>query len=225
MANKRKLKTMKAPIKVVMLPTGLPILKGQLAILDGKTSIYSFDMKDEHPAEAQYAYVTVSQDVELIKIGDYVIQTNFEKTHSSLILIENEMQCKFANDTSGSFTKRKIIATSDLKLTIDKWEKDYPTEPLKVNLPQLQQSFLKEFVANPDREFEVEYETKTLMKPADVYVEEVKTKLKLNQDNTVNITSVEEKMYSLSDLERLGDYAYMNAKSTWDWKKFIKENL
>jgi len=44
-----------------------------------------------------------------IKVGDHVIQTNFEKTNNCIIKIENEMQCKFANDKKGSFTKRKIV--------------------------------------------------------------------------------------------------------------------
>lgn len=170
---------MKKPIEVVMLPTGLPILKGQLAILDGKTSIYSFDMKDEHPAEAQYAYVTVSQDVEPIKDDDYYLCK------------DNKLRkCRTSYEKSG----RKIIATTDPKIYAD-----YST-PGTTFVPEVQQSFLKEFVANPEGEWEVEYETKTLMKPADVYIEEVRTKLKLNQDNTVNITSVKEKMYSLEQM-------------------------
>tara|TARA_R110002074_G_scaffold236801_1_gene408655 strand:- start:365 stop:1009 length:645 start_codon:yes stop_codon:yes gene_type:complete len=214
---------MKAPIKVVMLPTGLPILKGQLAILDGKTSIYSFDMKDEHPAKAQHIYITVSQDVEPIKNGDLYYDSTLEQIMKAHENSDHEIYI---------VSCRKIIATTDPKLTYNHKEV-YDVQSVSMEgsvlkpIPQIQQSFIEEFVANPNRKWEVEYEQEYV----DCYTEDRvrrfygDCKLKLNQDNEVSITSIEGKMYSLSDLERLGDYAYMNAKSTWDWKKFIKENL
>ena len=177
---------MKKSIKVVMLPTGLPILKGQLAILDGKTSIYSFDMKDEHPAEAQYAYVTVSQDVEPIKEGDWVIETQEGQSPAAVQIINIEYE--LATDI-----QRKIIATTDTKLlpVIDESD-NMKTDNRYVGLPQVQQSFLKEYVANPDGEFEVEYcrDEESMMKNIETKGEISSWKLKLNQDNEVNIASV-----------------------------------
>ena len=177
---------MKKSIKVVMLPTGLPILKGQLAILDGKTSIYSFDMKDEHPAEAQYAYVTVSQDVEPIKEGDWVIETQEGQSPAAVQIINIEYE--LATDI-----QRKIIATTDTKLlpVIDESD-NMKTDNRYVGLPQVQQSFLKEYVANPDGEFEVEYcrDKESMMKNIETKGEISSWKLKLNQDNEVNIASV-----------------------------------
>ena len=138
---------MKEPIKVVMLETS------------DKTTLHLWtdengsrpelcELEHSHTRNTQHLYITVSQP---IKEGDWVIQTNFEKTNSSLILIENEMQCKYANDTNGSFTKRKIIATTDSELKIDLGHLCLDS------LPQVPQSFLKEFVTNPDGEYEVEY--------------------------------------------------------------------
>ena len=199
---------MKKELEVAMLPTEDRTSK---IWFHNNTKKLLFDPIGVMNCTSQHLYITVSQEV----IGGkevYYIDKFTNKVTSSGGAEYGENQ-------------DVIIATTDPKLKTEKISYKIGTVIDRDPIPQLQQSFLKEFVANPDGEWEVEYETKTLMKPADVYVEEVKTKLKLNQDNTVNITSVEEKMYSLSDLERLGDYAYMNAKSTWDWKKFIKENL
>jgi hypothetical protein len=172
---------MKEPVKVVMLPTED---KSQIWInnLISENDLH-FEEYGRHTNTSQHLYATVSQDVEPIKAGDWCIAMD-----TNIIFQVSNKDLKGINNFKDLY--RKIIATTDPKLTINIWEKDYPTEPLKINLPQVPQSFIEEFVANPDREFEVEYETKTLMKPADVYIEEVKTKLKLNQDNEVNITSV-----------------------------------
>jgi hypothetical protein len=224
---------MKKKIKAVMLPTG-----------DNSSNllkcIKSFDINYEDPEQRDFDNEgNISLGVGIYADTEFYQHQHLYVTVSQYIIRGEQVYYidKFTNkliSSGGAEYGSKqdvVIATTDPKLSIltptyfDK-AKTRRSSVLNQNpIPQLQQSFLKEYVANPDGEWEVEYETKTLMKPADVYVEEVKTKLKLNQDNTVNITSVEEKMYSLSDLERLGDYAYMNAKSTWDWKKFIKENL
>tara|TARA_B110000285_G_C14807031_1_gene460176 strand:+ start:65 stop:718 length:654 start_codon:yes stop_codon:yes gene_type:complete len=217
---------MKKPIKFVLLQTEDETLfvvknnKKQTLLVIPRDKKHRSNLLMGLNYVNKHLYATVSQDIEPIKIGDYVIQTNFEKTHSSLILIENEMQCKFANDTSGSFTKRKVIATTDPKLTkssnwveadiMGHWECENCgewtelIEDRKCNcnpIAQLQQSFLKEFVANPKGEWEVEY-----VYDVDILEEYNKEvdytgsscidlkdglELKLNQDNTVNITSVE----------------------------------
>jgi hypothetical protein len=217
---------MKKKIKAVMLPTG-----------DNSSNllkcIKSFDINYEDPEQRDFDNEgNISLGVGIYADTEFYQHQHLYVTVSQYIIRGEQVYYidKFTNkliSSGGAEYGSKqdvIIATTDPKLKNTISIGIDGTSMFKT-IPQLQQSFLKEYVANPDGEWEVEYETKTLMKPADVYVEEVKTKLKLNQDNTVNITSVEEKMYSLSDLERLGDYAYMNAKSTWDWKKFIKENL
>ena len=61
-------------------------------------------------------------------------------------------------------------------------------------------------------------------------------KLKLNQDNTVNITSVKEKMYSREDVETLIKESFVKGMEISEWnqpwtktklflKNWIKENL
>tara|TARA_B110000495_G_C22943578_1_gene552261 strand:- start:205 stop:921 length:717 start_codon:yes stop_codon:yes gene_type:complete len=196
---------MKKPIEVVMLPTGLPILKGQLAILDGKTSIYSFDMKDEHPAEAQYAYVTVSQDVEPIKEGDWLYETDLNTINQA------------GKEYKSNDNDKKIIATTDPRLEYSvTGYTETRSRTFYEKLPQVPQSFIEEFVANPDGEFEIEYECQ-YHTSKEFYGKEAKWvtcdvqqfesikesiptcplryNLKLNQDNTVNITSVNKCLY------------------------------
>jgi hypothetical protein len=159
--------------------------------------------------EYHHAYVTVSQDVDTIKRGDWIIHEVLKSYVKSGMLIGKVRHVDhftayvshWVNDTShyqdyppqSHFTScRKIIATTNINLTI----------------PQVQQSFLKELVASPKGEFEVEYtkeyvDTKTGNKilyfgfefddavdRGDV-IPEVSFDLQLNQDNTVNITSVE----------------------------------
>lgn len=61
----------------------------------------------------QNIYIT---NDEKIKLNDYVIQTNFEKTNINIIKCESEFQVEIANDKDGSYTKQKIILTTDRKL-------------------------------------------------------------------------------------------------------------
>ena len=210
---------MKKPIKVVMLPTKDESPIGYHFDIDKKGSIdYApnfgfdlFDIKKNYQHKPQHIYITVSQDVEPIKKGDWFFNSQINR----VILAK-------VDETIA--TSRKIIATDDPKLICPTCTRCNGTgnrssnEPILGNclvcggrgillnkIPQVQQSFLKEFVANPDRKWEVEYESKYEYgrylhnKPGYVYV----TKLKLNQDNTVNITSVKEKMYSREEVEIL----------------------
>jgi len=102
--------------------------------------------------------------------------------------------------------KLKIICTTDPKLTI--WKQCEDCKSIgnhvgcnlckKINIPQVQQSFLKEFVKNPAGEWEVECEALCTQtgKPCGMPCmnEEVCNEnitLKLNQDNEATITSVE----------------------------------
>ena len=56
---------------------------------------------------------------EEIKEGDYVVQINFEKTNTQVIKCETEFQTKIANSKDGSFSKNKIILTTDSDLIQD----------------------------------------------------------------------------------------------------------
>jgi hypothetical protein len=235
---------MKHKVKVVRLPT----VKESQIFKSIERELMFFDTpKSPKWGTNQYVYVTVSQDREPIKEGDYTI-------------FRNKVIKLTADDIHPSMIERckgKIIATTDHKLKIA----DFPElrNTAYRSLPRLQQSFLKEFVANPDGDFEVEYEklcTQTGM-PCGMQClsEEVcneNSTLKLNQDNTVNITSVEEKergititsvkekMYNREEVEillknismesyihglKIGSRQEAITRDSWNAIDWIKENL
>jgi hypothetical protein len=81
-------------------------------------------------------YITYDEE---IKEVDYVIQINFEKTNIQVIKCENESQVKIANSKNGSFTKNKIILTTDQDL-------------IKDGVQAIDDEFLEWFVKNPSCE-------------------------------------------------------------------------
>jgi len=193
---------MKYSTQIVVLPT-----EDETRVVDNHGRLCYFKVKPigvtKHTIP-QYLYATISQDVEPIKEGDWhIFNGNFltqaTNRHGELV---------------NPFNRRKIIATTDPKIYAG-----YSTPGITF-VPQLQQSFLKEFVANPDGEWEVEYLTG-----------HSEDRLKINQDNTVNITSVEEKMYSREEVVIILHNCYKDTNearlsdgymSSTDW---IKENL
>lgn len=85
----------------------------------------------------RYIYITSDEE---IKKGDWVIQVNFEKTNIQLTQCITEFQTKIANDKDGSFTKNKIILTTDPTLIAD-------------GVQSIDEEFLEWFVKNPSCEF------------------------------------------------------------------------
>jgi hypothetical protein len=217
---------MKHKIKVVMLPTENGILQKAPNGLPYIVTEHNRGISDHIP---QHIYITLSQDVEPIKKGDWKYCSNTDK----VLQFHGTKNC-VCKDC------RKIISTTDTSLKI--FSRNMSTLPSlsisQVNLPQLQQSFLKEFVANPDGEFEVEYDDIGLThregSMVDGSLKIIETlKIKLNQDNTVNIISVEEKMYSREELDSAvysalttdGKGAYEMAWSHEDATNWIKKNI
>jgi hypothetical protein len=86
-----------------------------------------------HTRNTQHLYITSDEE---IKRGDWVIQSNFEKTNTQLIQCINEFQVKLANDKDGSFTKKKIILTTDGDL-------------IKDGVQKIDDEFIEWFVNNP----------------------------------------------------------------------------
>ena len=82
-------------------------------------------------------YITSDEE---IKEGDYVVQINFEKTNTQVIKCETEFQTKIANSKDGSFSKNKIILTTDQDLIND-------------GVQEINDGFLEWFVKNPTCEF------------------------------------------------------------------------
>tara|TARA_R110000796_G_scaffold146955_2_gene263689 strand:- start:2182 stop:3072 length:891 start_codon:yes stop_codon:yes gene_type:complete len=212
---------------------------------------YTLPQIKQRGYQPQHLYATVSQEVEPIKEGDWVIYDESLNPH-------NEYEDKYVikitkfsgifEEPSGDFKGarfthnyssfhtiiaylehcRVIIATTDTKLSTLKGDgtnvtKDGRNQIYTVELiPQLQQSFLKEFTTNPDGEYELEYELMYIDRTGRIFPIDSKepifdnrirwAKLKLNQTNEVNITSVEnergitittveEKMYSRDEYE------------------------
>tara|TARA_R110000851_G_scaffold95560_1_gene207578 strand:- start:672 stop:1367 length:696 start_codon:yes stop_codon:yes gene_type:complete len=203
---------MKNPVKVVMLPTEST---SNVAVIKGIMKLeYKPDFR-KNQLLFQHIYVTVSQDVEFIKEGDWVVvphlggllATTVKEISRTGMLIHGQVAnileagCKLEH-------ARKIIATNDPKLNINNFSDVDRLEDFEIIVPQVKQSFLKEFVANPDGKFEVEFRCQELQHYKHHLVGNTctckKTTLVLNQDNTVNITVVEEeKMYSTDEVKKL----------------------
>jgi hypothetical protein len=200
--------TMKQPTKVVTLPTENKNPVTVPFLVTPKGSIYKhvaggeFRRRIKEGFIPQHLYITVSQDVEPIKEGDWyrVMNDKYNKGKRSISQAD-EKSLKLIQDSN--YICHKIIATTDPKLeTSSTGYTEDRARTFYEKLPQLQQSFLKEFVANPDREFEVEYEegtckcltcNKTIASTCEYTYKcniQIIKKLKLNQDNTVNITPV-----------------------------------
>ena len=196
---------MKKSVKIVMLPTIDKTdirYNSSLKLFSSKISDCGVDNNDY--ISCQHLYVTISQEDGPIKLYDYCLLFDFFGK-----LMTDTPQQWLGNGTLNDGL-RKVIATTNSKIKI----------PYRINghsglrqrevngvlqvkqLPQLQQSTVKEYVANHEGEFEVEYETfqdnpnkfkfEAKAKPNFEYW--VTPKLKLNQDNTVNINSVDVKI-------------------------------
>jgi hypothetical protein len=84
----------------------------------------------------QHIYITDNSE---IRNMDWVIQVNFEKTNTQLIHCVTDTQVKIANDRNGSFTKSKIILTTNKLL-------------IKDGVQAIDDEFLQWFVKNPSCE-------------------------------------------------------------------------
>lgn len=219
---------MKHPIKVIMLPTedlSNIIKRGD----DNSLVYYGLPNKANVQHSNQHVYVTISQDVEPIKKGDWIINKPSNKPHQV-----KDIKYLYESD-------RKIIATTDPKLKLYESEtlasaSGFSLKTDDILLPQVPQSFLKEFVANPNGKWEVEYEkyfearVTVDKKVYPVHTETVfdeKHKLILNENNTVNITSVKDK--SIFDIltQFTSDFPIHRGIqiSENDIKNWIKQNL
>ena len=148
---------MKKPTMVVMLPTED---KFNSAIMIGVTPGVMRATQDEDVindihdwmkfGKPQHVYITVSQDIEPIKEGDWVICSDYKNSHQTLGKVshigepfnfKNTIQINGNPDLHiGRHILdycRKIIATDDPKLTIFNTINDKT-----LYIPQLQQSFL-----------------------------------------------------------------------------------
>ena len=84
-----------------------------------KTRIWELDEFPKYHTDIKSTHNIYITSEEEIKEGDYVVQINFEKTNTQVIKCETEFQTKIANSKDGSFSKNKIILTTDSYLIKD----------------------------------------------------------------------------------------------------------
>lgn len=223
---------MKQPIEVVMLPT-----EDESFLYLNKDKRLGMHPKLDYVRNTlltnQHVYVTVSQDLEKPEKGDWVYSIY------GFIVQVDFIDDMYIHHVGGGNNRidcyRKIIATDDPKLIIDLSSQNQKDNYIKEwkKIPQVPQSFLEEFVANPEGKWEVEYEDISYYKEDTHPTQDngkwvKKFQLKLNPDNTVNITSVKPKLPKFlykekDDTIRIGYNADLDV--TKEWNDWLKENL
>jgi len=226
---------MKQEVQVVMLPTEdkSPLFIGKR----DKKLHYFFKGQEPNNAIHQHLYITVDQKIEPIKEGDWVYWADPEGITSDInqVVSVNEemifMSHPEHSETEASPNEcRKIIATTDKKLRHTKITPDQNHVYTK-GVPQVSQSFIKEYCdkGGIDKVM-VEYDQALVGIGA---FPEYTQGLKLNSDNTINISLIEEKMYSREEVEDLlwdaltssGPGAFNMGWTNEAAKEWIEENL
>ena len=170
-------------------------------------------------------YATVSQDVEAIKEGDwaltnggirFVTKLNKDNTFTD----DGEISRLPPSPCCHIKNYRKVIATNCAE----------ECQGTCNSIKRLSLSSIKEYVSNPDGEFEVEYEVEEYTSGGHQYTKT--PTLKINQDNEVGITSVEKKTYSEEEVESIlyqyaeDEHGWFSSKSEIEsFNNWIKENL
>ena len=188
----------------------------------------------------EFLYATVSQDVEVIEVGDwaltnggirFVTKLNKDNTFTD----DGEISRLPPSPCCHIKNYRKVIATNDPELTSFACNQDYgicaeECQGTCNSIKRLSLSSIKEYVSNPDGEFEVEYEVEEYTSGGHQYTKT--PTLKINQDNEVGITSVEKKMYSEEEVESIlyqyaeDEHGWFSSKSEIEsFNNWIEENL
>ena len=233
---------MKHKIKVVMLPTEdrtFVVINNHLATkanVEYRPDLVKESTITKSPITFQHVYITIPQNIEPIKKGDWYID-NINTVRKS-----NNNQ-EYYWGVRKDYVK--IIATTDASIMIDQVKPYNMKQCYSKQIPQLQQSFLEEFVANPDGEWEVEYSTFPIGPNGNVIGTNsdypynglisnftIKYKHKLSQNNTIFINAVKKKMYSKAEVESIlvqyaeDEHGWFSSRSEIKaFNKWIKENL
>tara|TARA_R110000796_G_scaffold146955_3_gene263691 strand:- start:680 stop:1420 length:741 start_codon:yes stop_codon:yes gene_type:complete len=242
---------MSKPIKVVILPTEDKNLLVSL-LMFGKQKLHLCEtiLPIENEERYVHLYITVSLDVDPIKVGDW----GYDTIDNAIFQMNNQTGIDLSREVV-----RKIIATTDPKLTsytvrvfekydVGAFEGTFNVEPSNLNFypngelervivnsmkykedmfkfeilqkgtPQLQQSFIKEFIANPDGEFVVEY-ANNVSGTLNINTGENKINtgvylIYLNEDNTVNLSLVKKCVHPFKRLHWVGSVVYCNECNT-----------
>jgi hypothetical protein len=204
---------MKQSVKIITLPSKeqeRKMQKGSLELFDKKFYIYPNKSHGtrmmRRDSKSQHLYVTVSQNVEPIKEGDWYID-------DAKVLRKSITNEEYYWGSRQNYVK--IIATTDPSIMTNQVKPYNMKQGYYKQIPQLQQSFLEEFVANPDGEWEVEYNTFPIGPNDNVIGTNsdypyngltsnftIKYKLKLTQNNTIFINAVEENVVKLKNMNK-----------------------
>lgn len=201
---------MKQEAQVVILPT------------EDKTNIFRTNHQFIHYTtnnitgglRYQHLYITSNEEV---KKGDWFIldNTHIKEANENTLQICGKENCK------------KIIATTDTKLKVYEAEtlvkaSGFSLKTDDILLPQIQQSFLEEYCRRGGiSEVEVEYETYDWDDGSKVTIP------KINLNNTINLSFIEEKMYSREEVKTLLfiSMKYADEMGNRNAKQWIEENL
>jgi len=221
---------MKHPIQVVMLPTDdvsqiwKNIKHDSLWLVDDYTIREA--IRNNQTKDYQHLYITISSEIEPIKEGDWY----YESEHRRILKCNTDVQERAVNTWVDC---RKIIATTDPKL-LKTAASNYTRDKGVWGCDRVQQSFIEEYVNNPKGKWEVEYEQYQIK----AFAGGEGYKLKLNQDNTITISSVEEKMIPMDKVLKLVEesnhFSYLQGvkigkgeevNGTFSIEDWIKKNL
>ena len=173
----------------------------------------------------QHLYILSDED---IKKGDWFINLGSGGHPGVAIYRANSENSKAINEFKYPEIK-KIIATTDAELHYNKIVEE-DMHMYKESLPHIPQHIIEAYVKKPFDKVMVEYLTK-LEKGTDLgnecdYI--VPDKPKLNQDGTLAVSLIKEKMYSNESRKQLIRDFHQIVDDTWDEEdveKWIKENL
>jgi hypothetical protein len=225
---------MKKKHKVIMLPTDdiTDIIVPTQGVGKGVIHFREYygsavlDMNDKY----QHLYFTSDEEIkenDWYMFTDYALKGQFEQAK------EVESQVPFHNC-------RKIIATTDKKLIILKGEFNFDVLPTTMStehsLPQIPQSFIEEYCKQGGID-EVELEVglpqsikDELLSGRLAEADKNDFILQLQINNEVITHLIEEKMYTIKEVENAYDTGYYNASSggngiSFTFTDWIKENL
>lgn len=143
----------------------------------------------------------------------------------------------FYNDSGESVPKSdtefKIIATTDKKLLEPSHKEWVKMSRVEKWVPQIPQSFVKEYAKQggiDEVELEYDYGICTSNFCYQDKCKDICTRLKLTPSNEVIVYLIEEKMYTIKEVENAYDTGYYNASSggngiSFTFTDWIKENL
>lgn len=143
-------------------------------------------------------YITSDEE---IKEGDYAFIGNFVTKQLTKEYLKKIKGLEYFKEY------KKIIATTDksLMLPVPESIAEYPFSHTPKNIPQIPQQFIEEYVkAGGIEKVLVELEVDTYG------IKEVTLKPLLNQDNTVNIQLIEDKVYTRQEVVELCMLAHDN---------------